>query len=56
MSDISYIYNIPDLPKQNRDLIGVVISLNKEHKQFHCGISFDLNSNEKVCICNGIMI
>lgn len=48
MSDTSYIYNIPDLPEQKSDLIGVVISLDKEYKQFHCGISFDLNSNEKV--------
>lgn len=48
MNNISYIYNVPNLPKQENDLIGVVISLNKEHKQFHCGISFDLDSNEKV--------
>ena len=30
------------------DDIGIVVNLDHRHKQFHCGLSFDLNNNAKV--------
>lgn len=46
---LPYVFDInPGWTPPYDDDIGIVISLDRKHKQFHCGLSFDLNNNAKV--------
>lgn len=46
---LPYVFDInPGWTPPYDDDIGIVISLDRKYKQFHCGLSFDLNNNAKV--------
>lgn len=37
-----YVFDISEIPKQEDCQIGIVVSLDKPHKQLHCGVAYDL--------------
>lgn len=41
----NYVYDVEDVPQSDDFQIGIVVSLDKRHKQMHCGVVYDLMSS-----------
>lgn len=39
-----YVYDVEEVPQSEDFQIGIVVSLDKRHKQIHCGVAYDLMS------------
>lgn len=48
-----YVYNLPNQFVEKDCQVGVVLSLDRHHNQFHCGISFDLNKSVNIIHLEG---
>lgn len=43
-----YVYDIDEIPQSEDFQIGIVVSLDKKHKQMHCGVAYDIMTSPNI--------